>query len=190
MKQTPTISRRQDAIENAAIQAFARYGYRRTSMEDIAQASGISRAALYLHFRNKEDIFRSIAAHFFEKAIADMTASLELPGLSAEEALRAAFAAKDGDLMELVFSSAHGDELLDTGFSVSADIVAEGEAKVQALLAGWLAARSMSVDFGPYEELAHTIVAAMKGLKTNSKNYAEYQTGQRRLARLIGRAIS
>ena len=36
---------------------FLRHGFRKTSMEDIAQAAGISRQGIYLHFKDKDAIF-------------------------------------------------------------------------------------------------------------------------------------
>ena len=65
---------RQDAILDAAFGVFAAYGYRRTTMEDIARACGMSRTALYLHFRNKDDIFRSLTERYLDQALTDMTA--------------------------------------------------------------------------------------------------------------------
>ncbi|WP_328470478.1 TetR/AcrR family transcriptional regulator [Actinoplanes sp. NBC_00393] len=49
---------RRDHFMRAAIGCFARYGYRRTSMDVIAQAADVSRPALYQYYRNKEDVFR------------------------------------------------------------------------------------------------------------------------------------
>ncbi|MEM7717163.1 MAG: helix-turn-helix domain-containing protein, partial [Cyanobacteria bacterium P01_A01_bin.68] len=49
------------AILQASFTTFLQYGFRRTSMEDIASSLGISRAALYLHFKNKQEIFRSLS---------------------------------------------------------------------------------------------------------------------------------
>lgn len=47
-------------VMKAAVVTFARYGYRRTSMEAIAQAADMSRPALYQHFSNKETVFREV----------------------------------------------------------------------------------------------------------------------------------
>ncbi|MGI5175197.1 TetR/AcrR family transcriptional regulator [Dactylosporangium sp. CA-152071] len=47
-------------VMKAAVATFARYGYRRTSMEVIAQAADMSRPALYQHFSNKEAVFREV----------------------------------------------------------------------------------------------------------------------------------
>ena len=47
-------------ILTAALSVFLRYGYRRVNMNDIAEAAGISRPALYILFRNKEEIFAGV----------------------------------------------------------------------------------------------------------------------------------
>lgn len=52
-------ARRDQVLESAAA-CFARYGYKRTSMETLAQAADMSRPALYQYFRNKNEIFRAM----------------------------------------------------------------------------------------------------------------------------------
>ena len=53
---------RPEQIADAARTLFARYGYRRTSMDDIAREAGVAKATLYLHFSGKEDVFRTMMA--------------------------------------------------------------------------------------------------------------------------------
>jgi len=50
-----------DLIINAAENQFIRFGFRKTTMEDIAKAAGIGKATLYYYFKNKEDIFAAMA---------------------------------------------------------------------------------------------------------------------------------
>ena len=45
-----------DAILAAAAQLFQAQGYARTSMQDIADAVGMSRPAVYYHFKNKDEL--------------------------------------------------------------------------------------------------------------------------------------
>ena len=45
-------------VLDAAIGTFSRYGFRKTSMDEVARAAEISRQGLYLYFRNKDDLFR------------------------------------------------------------------------------------------------------------------------------------
>lgn len=177
-----------EAISASAMQAFALYGFRRTSMEEIAQGAGMSRPALYLHFRNKEDIFRNLARGFFEQVVPAMAQALARPG-SAEQILTRAFVAKDGDLLEQIMQSPHGSELLDAGFSISADIVADAEAKMAVLLSDFFTARGVPDGLGSGDDIAKMVMVALRGLKVSSKTFAEYREGQIHLARLVARAI-
>ena len=72
---TPASATR-ERILSAAFTLFGRYGFKRTSMEDIASEAGLSRAALYLQFRNKEDIFRDLAAGSARRGLSGAEAAL------------------------------------------------------------------------------------------------------------------
>src|SRR3982074_3011095 len=50
-------SARQTHVLETALTVFARHGFSKTSIEDIAIAAGISRQGIYLRFKNKDEIF-------------------------------------------------------------------------------------------------------------------------------------
>lgn len=50
------------ALLDAAERVFERQGVARSSLETIAQEAGVTRGALYGHFRNKVDLFGAMAA--------------------------------------------------------------------------------------------------------------------------------
>ncbi|MCB1405239.1 MAG: TetR/AcrR family transcriptional regulator [Rhodobacteraceae bacterium] len=185
---------RRAAIIGAAFDVFCRYGFRRTAMEDIARAAGMSRAALYLHYRNKQDIFRSLAQHYYDVTDARLRQALR-PGLSPQDALDAVVDAKAGPELEAMFASPHGEELLDANFSTSADIVRAGEARIAAILADWLASETradritLAAVGGDADALATTIIGAISGLKTPSAGYAAFRADCGRLMALIGRGL-
>jgi len=77
---------RRERFLRAAIECFARHGYRRTSMEVVAQAADVSRPALYQYFRNKEEIFRAAARWSLDKVAVRAEAAADLPA-GAEERL-------------------------------------------------------------------------------------------------------
>ena len=55
----PRAARRAQLIE-AGASAFLARGYDKTSMEDVAQAAGVSRLIVYRNFESKEDLYRQI----------------------------------------------------------------------------------------------------------------------------------
>jgi AcrR family transcriptional regulator len=53
---TPSTRRR---IQNVAIELFTEHGYEKTSLREIAERLGVTKAALYYHFKSKDDIVNS-----------------------------------------------------------------------------------------------------------------------------------
>ena len=49
--------RRREMILDAAGARFQRFGYSKTTMEEVAADAGISKGTIYIYFQNKEDIF-------------------------------------------------------------------------------------------------------------------------------------
>jgi len=52
-------------IQQVALELFAEQGYERTSLREIAERLGVTKAALYYHFKSKEDIVRSFTEDQF-----------------------------------------------------------------------------------------------------------------------------
>jgi AcrR family transcriptional regulator len=50
-------------ILQASLEVFGSYGYKKTSMQDIADALGISRPALYQYYKNKEAVFLALVEY-------------------------------------------------------------------------------------------------------------------------------
>lgn len=57
-----------ERIQQTAIALFSEHGYEHTSLREIAEHLGVTKAALYYHFKTKEDI----AASFFESYAVDL----------------------------------------------------------------------------------------------------------------------
>ena len=185
---------RHDAILAAAFQTFCLYGFRRTAMEDIARAAGMSRAALYLHFRNKQDIHRAIVARYFDAAHARMHAALD-PDTAPEAALKAAILAKFGPEMDAICASPHGKELMDVNASTNTDLIREGEERLITLIADWLESRAAlgQITLIPpgtsAEQMAQMLFRMLNGLMDPATGPAAWRKDAARLAALFGRAL-
>lgn len=192
---TSATDTRRDAILLAAFEVFRLYGYRRTAMEDIARASGMSRAALYSHFRNKEDVFRTLLQAYFTRMASYLDAALT-PGLPPAQAMDVVSAIKTGPEMRALMDSPHGAELLDAHLSQCADLIDSGEARFVTLLADWLRSEAeagrvaLRPDSADAEGVARTIIAALHGLKRPGIDYGEFVADVQRLSALFGHALT
>lgn len=57
---TPAQDATRSAILDASRDLFARFGYKKTTMEDIAMALRKGKSSLYYYFKNKEEIFQAV----------------------------------------------------------------------------------------------------------------------------------
>ncbi len=71
-------------IMACAREVFLEYGYRKTTIEDVAERMNITRSALYYYFRNKDDLFFALMqkgfmeyTEVFEKSIRQDSTTLE-----------------------------------------------------------------------------------------------------------------
>ena len=157
-------------ILDAALAVFCRYGYRKTSMLDIAQAAGMSRAALYLHFRNKEDVFRAGSERAHATVLAQVAAALAEPGPVFARMETALLAFQQGLLAE-ISASPHGEELFDANMTLAAGITLAARARLVHALAGALEQAEAAGDIALRRvdanaaQVAQLMLATMDGLK-------------------------
>ena len=159
-----------DAILDASLAVFCRYGFRKTSMRDIAEAAGISRAAVYLHFKNKEDVFRagSIRAHgqVMNAVEAELSRNAEV-----FERIETALAAYFAGLLEEISASPHGSELFDASVELVGGVAHEARQRLVHLIAAALGEADKSGEIRlaqagvSSEQLAILIFATVDGLK-------------------------
>ncbi|MGH3251856.1 MAG: TetR/AcrR family transcriptional regulator [Trebonia sp.] len=67
---------RRELVLATALDTFARYGYRKTSMEDVARAAAISRPGLYLLFGSKAELFTAAVTQALDRGLAAATGLL------------------------------------------------------------------------------------------------------------------
>lgn len=78
---TPDAARR---LLVAAVEAFAERGYHATTTRDIAGRAGMSPAALYIHYKTKEELLHRISRIGHDKALEILTTAARTPGGAAE----------------------------------------------------------------------------------------------------------
>ena len=89
-----------ERILSVARAAFIERGYSDVSMQEIASAAGLTKAAIYYHFPDKEALFSSVVATEFERICRGITEELALGPPLREQLERVA---------HFVFTSGRGD---------------------------------------------------------------------------------
>lgn len=64
-------------IVDVASQLFTKYGFRKTSMDEIAQVAHKAKGSLYYHFESKEALFTEVVSTEFENLKGELTKILE-----------------------------------------------------------------------------------------------------------------
>lgn len=66
-----------DDIVSVAAKIFTRFGYKKTTMEEIAMASRKGKSSIYYYFSSKEDIFRAVVEKEAEELKKDLKMAID-----------------------------------------------------------------------------------------------------------------
>ncbi len=174
---------RRRIILTSAFEIFATYGFKRTSMDDIAKTAGMSRPALYQSFANKNDIFRALARDSLEKMAEALRLELEKK-LPIENLLDNLFEISVLAPHKMMEAMPHGEEIFGLKESVAPDIFLEWmersrEAYEKALL------QKPGIDPGLAEALAKMISDAITGMKSRHEGAIKLELGFSAIKRVV-----
>ncbi|HEY3438596.1 MAG TPA: TetR/AcrR family transcriptional regulator [Actinotalea sp.] len=164
---------RRQAIIDGAFEVFMRYGYRRATMDDIAQRVGLSRPTLYLTFPNKEAILRAVVEAGHERILGEIEAGL--PALrSLTDQLLHVFEIWSVQPFEMVVSSPAADELMNDSFGFVGDVFDRSSQRLADLLTGLFRDAVVEPDaLDPSAPArAQVLIAAALGFKSKARDTA------------------
>ncbi|WP_158621404.1 TetR/AcrR family transcriptional regulator [Streptomyces triticirhizae] len=157
---------KQRQVLSAALRTFGRYGYRRTSMELIAQAAQVSRPALYQHFRNKQDVFRAMTAQMVDGLIDAAELARRSEGTVADR-LEGVLSVK----IEFVAGTVDAEfrsEILADAEKIAGDLVQSFKDRLHAVVSALLTESSVELDLVGAEfradDVAHLLLDAVVGI--------------------------
>jgi AcrR family transcriptional regulator len=67
---------REERILDAAATLLVRYGYRKTTIDDVAAEAGVGKGTIYLHWKDKNELFRAAIARASEQTTSDALARI------------------------------------------------------------------------------------------------------------------
>ena len=168
---------RHRALLDAAVAVFTRFGFRKTSMDDVARAAGMSRQGLYLVFSNKEELFRRALDHMLSSQLNSALTVLSQSDKNLEERLIAACDEWSGR-----FAGAFGGDAADlmcAGTSLAGDSMRGYADRFERALAEALAASPMqahckNIGVQP-SEVARALHATARGLKHTASSRQDFR---------------
>jgi AcrR family transcriptional regulator len=152
-----------DRILESAEERFRQYGYRKTSMAEIAGDLHMSAANLYRYFQNKEDIAAGCAVRCFSRRDELLREVLHRPGISAVERLREFVLT----ILRYTYDETHNNpninELVNVVVGRRQDVVHQKIGATQSMLAEILAEGNRSGEFRVADivRTAETLYAAL-----------------------------
>ncbi|GAC1433623.1 MAG: helix-turn-helix domain-containing protein [Ktedonobacteraceae bacterium] len=63
---------RSERILDAAAELIVRWGYKKTTIDDIAKQAGVAKGTIYLHWKTREELFKAVLIHEELKLVEDM----------------------------------------------------------------------------------------------------------------------
>ncbi len=165
---------------DAAMEQFAQHGFAKTSMSDIAKASGISRTSLYNHFPTKEDVFKALSGRINARVYDEVVAALSKPG-TWDQRLLGIVNARVSWVYELLHASEFGRELINEKNRLcGGDVLAANdrfESLIRKLLHENLGKRSENA------VLASVLIQSVNGVLEKAETRKE---AERNVALLVG----
>jgi AcrR family transcriptional regulator len=106
----------EDTIAQAAKEVFAERGYQRATLEEIAQRAGMSKATIYLYYKNKDDLFLQVVeerVNATTAATAQAAATTKTPLEKLGDIVRdkVAFYERERDFFRIYLNEKHGLEI-------------------------------------------------------------------------------
>lgn len=167
-----------DKLE-AALGVFLHYGYKKTSMDDLAGAFGISRQGLYKNYSSKQEIFEKVFTYHVERSLQGVKSALHAPNGTLHGKLERAFHFAAGQYINRLRSSPHSYEILH--------IVSDRDDKehhhnlYQEMFKNFLKTNKVSPANGTLDDVVATMMAALDGLVHMAASEKEFDKGARHI---------
>jgi AcrR family transcriptional regulator len=172
---------RRTRILEGARAAFLRFGFKRTSMADIAAGAGVSRTALYHYFPDKEEVLRAVVEELHTGSLRAAAEALE-KNQTLSAALAGLLEAKFGRTLAVLTESPHGVELVDATHRLTEPATRAADEAFHTLVV------AAFVRHGRTEEAdgaADTLIASAKGLMRSGNDHVSKERFEERILRLV-----
>lgn len=165
------------------LSVFAQYGFRRVSMNDIAQAAGLSRQSIYNQYGSKENVLDCAVNTFLSEVVAQAKEVLQTPEANPIDTVLNAFQAIIGDHLWILQDSPHGPEILNMSIASAKRADTDYDALFAAALARFLRDRGLAPTDDTAADIAFALDVAARGLMRQADSAQDFRNGMTRVLR-------
>ncbi|MBL4788541.1 MAG: TetR/AcrR family transcriptional regulator [Kordiimonadaceae bacterium] len=168
-----------------AMGVFIRYGFRKTSMDDIATAAGLSRQAIYNRYGNKEALFTAVIDAAVQKYYRNARVALEDSSRPLKERLLEANMCSAGEYIEALRSSPHSYEVIALASAEAGELADTLGEEFNCFAAELLLNENVFIDTPAARDALFVIETASNGLLHKAKTLQEYHDGMETVIRTV-----
>ena len=162
---------RRSAVLGSALTTFARFGYRKTSMDEVARSARISRPGLYFLFASKEELFRAAVVRGLDKDLVDVERILGESDQPLAERILEAFDQWAGQYIGPM--SRDMTALIDDNPELLGEIVVDRPQRFADLVTSAFVSSGLSP--AASTALAQTLISTSIGIKHQARDRASYR---------------
>lgn len=163
---------------------FAHYGFKKASMEDLAQAMGCTRQTLYNRFKGKQAVLDWAVEGCVRDSHGKALAELADRRAPLEACLLNAFSRMIGDIVPLIRNSPHGSEVMDLGTESLKRSDVDHHGAFEGELARFLNGRGVCKTLDEAADTTFLLLMAAKGLLLKSETSEAFEEGMARVIRV------
>jgi AcrR family transcriptional regulator len=187
------IDNTKDQILNVARQIFSKFGFQKTTVDEIAKAAHKAKGSVYYYFKNKEDLFQSVVEKEFQTLRTELIKAID-SGENAKQKLTNYIVVRMKTLNELsnIYDVLKNDYLNYLSFieHIREKYDNEEIVLVKSILTSGVISEEFDIE--DEEQTAYAIVTALKGLEIplflNNK-YNELETRLEFMIKILIRGI-
>lgn len=162
---------KEEKVLAAARDVFMRYGFKRTTMSDLADAAHMSRPALYLIFPSKEEVFRSLVTQVFNELLREIREGLDKHETITDK-LSFAFEVWCVGPFKMTQASPDAKDILESGYEFASQITSHAYSDFEEIVADILRpiVSTQTEETLSAEQLAHILTTASHGFKESASS--------------------
>ena len=172
---------------DSLLNVVARTGFRKASMDDLAQATGVSRQALYNRFGSKGALLEWATQSLIDRSLAEALRALENPAAALVARLATALDTWVGQHMAMLRASPHGIDVAPMAAPAPGEAVRAAERKLVAAMVNAIRRGGPGTAVARAGSLAQALCWTAKGLVHAAPDHAAFR---RELELIVGAVLA